>query len=170
MLQLLMLLLILFGTYASLTLLQVVLPGLSVSVSLRGRISLAALFVFTGISHFVMPEELAHLLPAFIPLRMELIAATGVLEILGAIGLVIPPLTRLASIALILFLLSVLPANIYGAFNHVPFGAHELGPVYLLARIPFQLFLMWWAYYYGIRTLPRRQGADTSVTVGGGTA
>lgn len=92
MLQLLMLLLILFGTYATLTLLQVILPGHSVSVSLRGRISLAALFVFTGISHFVIPEELAQLLPAFIPLRMELIAVTGVLEILGAIGLVIPPL------------------------------------------------------------------------------
>jgi uncharacterized membrane protein len=170
MLQLLMLLLILFSTYAALTLLQVVLPALSVSVSLRGRISLAALFVFTGISHFVMPEELAQLLPAFIPLRMELIAVTGVLEILGAIGLVIPPLTRLASIALILFLLGVLPANIYGAFSHVAFGAHELGPVYLLARIPFQIFLMWWAYYFGIRTLPRRHGAEPSVTVGRGTA
>ena len=65
-----------------------------------------------------MPEEMAQLLPAWIPLRMDLIAVTGVLEIFGALGLLIPGLARLASFALILFLLGVLPANIYGALNH----------------------------------------------------
>jgi uncharacterized membrane protein len=161
-----MLLVILGGTYGAVTLLSAVLPIRSLSRSLRGRISLAALFVFTGISHFVMPEEMAQLLPAWIPLRMELIAVTGVLEIMGAIGLVIPHLARVASIALILFLLGVLPANIYGALNHVAFGAHELGAVYLLARIPFQLFLMGWAYYFGIRLLPRAAGTGVDVALG----
>jgi uncharacterized membrane protein len=167
MFQLLLLLVILGGTYGAITLLPAILPLRSLSRSLRGRISLAVLFTFTGISHFVMPEEMAQLLPAWIPLRMELIAVTGVLEILGAIGLVIPGLARLASMALILFLLGVLPANIYGAFNQVDFGAHALGPVYLLARIPFQVFLMGWAYYFGIRLLPRHaSGAGVNVAVG----
>jgi uncharacterized membrane protein len=155
MFQLLLLLLIVFGTYSVLTALHFVLPAYSLSRSLRGRLSLAALFIFTGVSHFAMPEDLAQLLPPSFPLRMELISVTGVLEILGAIGLLIPRLARLASIGLILFLLGVLPANIYAAFNYVAFGAHELGPIYLLARIPFQVFLMGWAYYFGIRTLPR---------------
>jgi len=123
--QLLLLLSILGGIYGAITLLPIVLPIHALSRSLRGRISLAALFVFTGISHFLMPEEMAQLLPAWIPLRMELITVTGVLEILGALGLLIPRLARLASIALILFLLGVLPANIYGALNHVAFGAHQ---------------------------------------------
>ncbi len=155
MFQLLLLLLILFGSYSVLTAVHFALPAHSLSRSIRGRLSLAALFVFTGVSHFVMPEELAQLLPPSFPLRMELIAVTGVLEILGAIGLLIPRLARLASIGLILFLVGVLPANIYAAFNYVAFGAHELGPIYLLARIPFQVFLMGWAYYFGIRMLPR---------------
>jgi uncharacterized membrane protein len=165
MFQLLMLLVILGGTYGAVTLLPAMLPLQSLSRSLRGRISLAALFVFTGISHFVMPEEMAQLLPAWVPLRMELIAVTGVLEVLGAMGLLIPRLARLASIALILFLLGVLPANIYGAFNQVDFGAHALGPVYLLTRIPFQVFLMGWAYYFGI-SLPHRTSGAGEVAVG----
>ena len=155
MFQLLLLLLILFGTYGVLTALHFALPAYLLTRSIRGRLSLAALFVFTGMSHFVMPEVLAQLLPPSFPLRMELITATGIFEILGAIGLLIPRLARLASIGLILFLVGVLPANIYAAFNYVAFGAHALGPISLLSRIPFPVFLMGWAYYFGIRTLPR---------------
>lgn len=151
MLELLILFLIIVGTYGGLTLLGAVVPGIRLSRSLRGRISLALLFIFTGLSHFFMPEEMARLLPPSIPMRIELIYVTGVLEILGAIGLLIPGLKRLASLALILFLIGVLPANIYGAFNYVVFGSHELGPLYLLIRVPFQFFLIWWAYYFGLR-------------------
>jgi uncharacterized membrane protein len=155
MLQLVMLLSILIGTYAGLTLLSMTRPFLVLSRSLRGRISLALLFVFTGVSHFIMPEAMVQLLPPSIPLRLELIYVTGVLEILGAVGLLFPGFERLASVALILFLVAVLPGNIYGAFNRVAFGAHELGPIYLLVRVPFQALLMGWAYYFGIRTLSR---------------
>jgi uncharacterized membrane protein len=118
------------------------------------------LFIFTGLSHFFMPEEMAQLLPPVIPMRIELIYITGVLEILGAIGLLIPGLARLASLGLILFLIGVLPANIYAAFNYVAFGSHELGPIYLLARIPFQLFLIGWAYYFGLRSEPASKASD----------
>jgi uncharacterized membrane protein len=165
MFQLLLLLSILGGIYGAVTLLPIVLPIHGLSRSLRGRISLAALFVFSGISHFLMPEEMAQLPPTWIPLRMELITVTGVLEILGALGLLIPRLARLAGVALILYLRGVLPANIYGALNHVAFGAHELGAVYLLARIPFQVFLIGWAYYFGIRLQPRTVSAREEIAV-----
>jgi uncharacterized membrane protein len=152
MLQLLMLLLIVVGTYGGLTWLNTVSRRIHLSQSLRGRLSLAFLFIFTGMSHFFMPAEMAQMLPSIMPFRVEIIYVTGVLEILGAIGLLIPKLARLASIALILFLIGVLPANIYSAITYVDFGAHNLGPVYLLVRVPFQVFLIWWAYYFGIRT------------------
>jgi uncharacterized membrane protein len=149
--QLFMLFLIVIGTYSGLTLLNAVVPNVNLSRSLRGRISLAFLFVFTGVSHFLMPEEMAQMLPAFVPFRIEIIYLTGILEIAGAIGLLIPGLEKIASIALILFLLTVLPANVYAAVNYVEFGAHALGPIYLLARVPFQLFLIGWTYYFGIK-------------------
>jgi uncharacterized membrane protein len=151
MLQLLMLLLIIVGTYAGLTGLNQLIPRLNLSPSLRGRLGVAVFFIFTGLSHFAMPEEMAQMLPPSFPLRVEMIYVTGVLEILGAIGLLIPGLERLASVALILFLMGVLPANIYSALNYVEFGAHASGPLYLLARIPFQLFVMGWLYYFGLR-------------------
>jgi uncharacterized membrane protein len=154
-----MLVLIVIGTYGGLTLLNAV-STVYLSRSLRGRIGLTFLFIFTGVSHFLMPEEMAQLLPSSIPMRTEIIYVTGVLEILGAIGLLVPGLERLASLGLILFLIGVLPANIYSAFNYVDFGAHELGPVYLLARVPFQLFLIGWAYYFGIRLLPASKTVD----------
>ena len=152
MLQLLMLLLIVVGTYGGLTWLNAASQRVHLSKSLRGRLSLAFLFIFTGMSHFFMPAEMAQMLPPIMPFRVEIIYVTGVLEILGAIGLLIPRLAQLASLALIVFLMGVLPANIYSAITYVDFGAHNLGPVYLLVRVPFQVFLIWWAYYFGIRT------------------
>jgi uncharacterized membrane protein len=160
MVQLLMLFLIIVGTYGGLTLLQATVPRIRLSQSLRGRISLAVFFVFTGMSHIFMPEALAEMLPATTPLRLEIIYATGLVQIVGAVGLLLPRLERFAAIGLILFLLGVLPANIYSAINFVEFGSHEAGPIYLLARIPFQLFLIGWAYYFGIRTLPYTKGVD----------
>ena len=97
--QLLMLLLLLVGTYVALTAVHLVWPGRLRSPALRGRISLAALFIVTGVSHFAMPAEMASLLPAFVPQRVALVYVTGVLELLGAIGLLIPGLERLASVA-----------------------------------------------------------------------
>lgn len=38
-----------------------------------------------------------------------------------------------------IFLLLVLPSNIYAAWQRVDFGGHAAGPVYLLVRIPLQL-------------------------------
>ena len=162
--QLLMLLVIIVGTYAGLTLLNRAARSLHLSRSLRGRFSLAVFFLFTGASHFFMPEDMAQMLPASIPMRVEIIYVTGMLEILGAIGLLIPGLERLASGALIVFLLGVLPANMYSAINYVDFGAHADGPIYLLARVPFQVFLIGWAYYFGIKALPYSQEDGLTIT------
>ena len=90
---------------------------------------------------------MAEMLPASVPYRIELIYLTGVFELLGAIGVWISRLTKLTGLLLILMLIGVLPANIYSAFNRVEFGGHDAGPVYLLVRLPFQLFTIWWTYF-----------------------
>ncbi len=90
---------------------------------------------------------MAAMLPPAIPYRVELIYLTGVLELLGALGVWIPGLMRLTGVCLILMLVGILPANIYSAINQVEFGGHAAGPAYLLIRVPFQLFLIWWTYF-----------------------
>jgi uncharacterized membrane protein len=87
------------------------------------------------------------MLPSWVPYRASIIYLTGVLELLGAIGLWLPGLTKVTGLFLILMLISFLPANIYSAIDRVEFGGHGAGPAYLLVRVPFQLFLIWWTHW-----------------------
>jgi uncharacterized membrane protein len=119
--------------------------------SRRGLVGLALLFVFTALGHFVQTDTMAAMLPPAVPWRTEIIYATGILEFAFAAALLVPATSRLAAQAVIVFLALALPANIYAAVERVPMGAHALGPVYLLARIPLQLFIGWWAYRFGVR-------------------
>jgi uncharacterized membrane protein len=90
---------------------------------------------------------MAEMIPASVPYRVELVYITGLLELLGAIGVWIPRLQRLTGFLLIVMLIGILPANIYSAINRVEYGGHDSGPIYLLARVPFQLFVIGWTYF-----------------------
>ncbi len=90
---------------------------------------------------------MAMMLPPSLAYRVELIYLTGVLEFLGAIGVWIPRLARLTGLLLIIMLIGILPANIYSALQRVEFGGHGAGPLYLLVRVPFQLFVIGWTYF-----------------------
>ena len=116
------------------------------SAALRYRIGASLLFGFTGMGHFFQNAAMAEMLPSIVPYRAEIIYATGGLELLGAIGLWVPQVRRLTGLLFIVMLLGVLPTNVYAAFNHVNFGGHQLGPTYLLLRVPFQFVLMVWVY------------------------
>ena len=142
---------ILVGSYALLTVLAWALGLRWLEPGLRGRMSLALLFAVTGLAHFVKTDAMAAMLPASVPMRTELIYATGVLELAGAAGLLVPKVSRLAGWCLIAFLVAAFPANVYAAFHHVEMGGHESGPVYLLLRGPFQALLVYWAYRFAVR-------------------
>ena len=76
-----------------------------------GRIALAALFVMTGVAHFIVTEPMAEMVPPPFP-PVATVLATGVLEIVGAIGLLVPRTSKLAAWCLFVFLIAVFPANI----------------------------------------------------------
>ena len=144
--QLLFLLLLLTGPFLVITLLSYLSPRFSLRLSTRARIGLSLFFLFTGIGHFIRTEPMAAMLPPSVAYRVELIYLTGVFELLGAVGVWIPKLMKITGVCLILMMLAVLPANIYSALNRVEFGGHEYGPIYLLVRVPFQLFVIAWTY------------------------
>src|SRR5687767_11995393 len=80
------------------------------------RMGLAVMLCFTAIAHFnSMRADLIRMVPPALPNPEFLVTFTGICEILGAIGLLVPSTRRMAAIALIVFLLAVLPANIYAA-------------------------------------------------------
>lgn len=124
-----------------------------------GAIGLGVVFVFAGIGHFVQTGPMVQMLPPWVPGRLPLVYATGILEFLIAIGLFVPRLRRLSGWVAAATLVLFFPANVYAAFNHVPMGGHAWGPVYLLVRVPLQVALLAWAYWFTIR--PPACGAES---------
>ena len=62
---------------------------------------LAAIFVTAGIFHFVKPAPFERIVPPFLPFPRALVYISGVAEILGGIGLLIPAVRLWAGIGLI---------------------------------------------------------------------
>jgi uncharacterized membrane protein len=111
------------------------------------RAGLALMLLFTASAHFnSMRHDLARMVPLKIPHAMAVIYFTGVCEILGGIGLLVPATRLAAATALIIFFLAVLPANIRAAQAGVQLRGKPATP--LVWRIPMQvvfIVLTWWA-------------------------
>jgi uncharacterized membrane protein len=82
------------------------------------RNGLAAMFVFTGISHFVgMRADLISMVPPGLPAPGVLVTITGVLELAGAVGLLLPRTVPWAAGGLAALLVAMFPANVYAAIE-----------------------------------------------------
>ena len=111
------------------------------------RIALAAMFVFTAVSHFHprTRPDLVRMVPASLPAPGLLVTATGALELLGAVGLLLPQALPAAAYGLIALLVAMLPANVHAAREGLMVAGRRATP--LLWRLPLQLFwiaALWW--------------------------
>lgn len=80
------------------------------------RWALSGMFLLTASAHWGKRRpDLIRMVPPQIPYESTLVTVTGVFEILGAIGLLLPAVARWASLGLFLLLLAVFPANIHAA-------------------------------------------------------
>ena len=119
-----------------------------------GNIAMAVMLLFTAIGHFKFKTSMAAMIPLFIPKKVEIVIFTGILEIAFAVGLSIETSRYYSGIGLIIFLLAILPANIYAAKHQINYeNLYQPGPgvKYLWFRIPFQLFLIAWVWYFSVR-------------------
>jgi uncharacterized membrane protein len=111
------------------------------------RVGLAVMFGFTAVAHFnSMRADLIRMVPPSVPYPELMVTLTGIFEVLGAIGLLVPRTRRAAALALIGLLLAVLPANVHAALAGVTLRGAEATP--LVPRIALQaLFigLLWWS-------------------------
>lgn len=80
-------------------------------------VGLALMFFMTGVAHFTpgMRRDMIAIVPPRLPSPERLVAITGVLELLGAVGLLFPPTRVAAAICLFLLMLAMFPANIYAS-------------------------------------------------------
>jgi uncharacterized membrane protein len=119
--------------------------------ALRGRIGVSLVLAFAALGHFIKAREMIQMLPGWVPMRALIIYLSGIFEVLAAIAILITASSRYAGWVLCIYLPLILPSNIYAAFRRIDFGGHGAGPVYLFVRIPLQLFLMGWIYWFAIR-------------------
>jgi uncharacterized membrane protein len=114
------------------------------------RYALATMLIFTASAHFTrMKHDLVRMMPDWIPQPMALIYFTGVCEIVGAIGLVLPYLRQAAGIALIVFFIVVFPANVKAARSGVGMGGKRATPLWLRASMQVLFIaLTWWSAWW----------------------
>jgi uncharacterized membrane protein len=107
--------------------------------------------VVAGINHFVSPAVYAAMVPAALPAPWALVYISGVAEILGGLGLILPVTRRLAAWGLVALFIAVFPANINMAIHELPLGGREVPVWALWARLPLQVLLIWWAASFARR-------------------
>jgi len=111
------------------------------------RVGLAIMLFFTASAHFTsMRGDLVRMVPSWVPRPETMVFFTGLCEIAGAMGLLLPKTRSAAAVALIAFLVAVFPANVHAAQAGVTLRGKPSTPLWL--RAPMQLLfilLIWWS-------------------------
>lgn len=106
---------------------------------------MSALYVLSGINHFVYARFYFKMMPPWVPAHALGVYGSGVAEVLLGIGLLLEPARAVSAWGIIVLLILVFPANVYmytsGKFRRFPSWL-------LLLRLPLQFVLIWWAYQF----------------------
>jgi uncharacterized membrane protein len=109
------------------------------------RLLLGGFFIAAGANHFVSPGAYERIVPPRLQKDAgRVVALSGVAELAGGVGVLLPSTRRLSGLWLIAILAAVFPANLYMAqtperFRRIPRWA-------LYGRLPLQPLMMWWAW------------------------
>jgi len=107
-------------------------------------IGLAAFFINVGVDHFINPDFYLSIMPPAFPLHLEAVYISGIFEILGGIGVLIPRFRRFSGWGLVALLIAVYPANIYMAITPEAFPDISISALYF--RLALQFLFFYWAY------------------------
>jgi uncharacterized membrane protein len=105
------------------------------------RWALAVMFLMTASAHFgVRRLDLVRMVPPWLPQPELLVTVSGVAELLGAAGLLLPRLAPWAASGLALLLFAVFPANVHAAQVGLTIGGAPVTP--LVPRIALQVVFL----------------------------
>ena len=106
--------------------------------------SLAIFFTYTGFNHFTNADFYLSIMPPAFPLHKEAVYISGIFEVLGGLGVLIPRFRKVAGKGLVILLIAVYPANIYMAIT--PEAFPEIPILLLYFSLPLQFLFFYWAY------------------------
>ncbi len=114
------------------------------------RLIAAVAFIAAGANHFRNPGFYIRIIPPGFPSPQELVAISGVAEIVGGLGLLIRSLRRAAGWGLIALLVAVFPANLYMALEPKQFADLHWPAWVLWARLPLQAVFVAWVWFVAL--------------------
>lgn len=103
-------------------------------------------FMGVGALHFLKPEFFFQIMPPWIPWHAAAVYASGVFEVLGGLGVLLPQTRRLAGLGILALLVAVFPANLHMALNASDYDDIS-PPLGLWLRLPIQPLLMLWVWW-----------------------
>lgn len=109
----------------------------------------AAAMIAVGVAHFANPEPFVRIVPEALPAPLLLVYLSGVAEILGGAGLLVPKTRRFAAWGLVALYVAVFPANLNMAIHEIQLDPTNPLPVWAMwARLPFQALFIAWAWWF----------------------
>lgn len=109
----------------------------------------AILFIMGGMNHFLSVDFYLKMMPTYLPMHLELVYLSGVIEIILGVGLLISKWERKSAISIVLLLLAVFPANIHMYLNPDLFP--NVTSLALLIRLPMQFLFIGLVWVFFIR-------------------
>jgi uncharacterized membrane protein len=106
-------------------------------------------FMFAGALHFVKPRAYQKIVPPYLPAPEALVYLSGIAEIVGGAGLVIPATRRWAGWWLAATLVAIFPANLHMALHPEQYARIPGGAKALRGRLPIQILLIFWVLNAG---------------------
>ena len=115
---------------------------------------LATFYFLAGVAHLRSPAGFLAITPDWVPFPETAVALTGIAEIAGAIGLLIPRnrmrwVRPAAGVGLALYALCVWPANFHHALNNIAINGTTLSWWYHGPRLAAQPLIIWLALWVG---------------------
>jgi uncharacterized membrane protein len=137
------------------------------------RLGMTGGFLFTGIDHLLNPDRYRPMLPSYVPYPDHIVWVSGMCELTGSVGLMIPRRRRAAGLLLMLYLVCETPANVKMAVDGLSAKGMPASPWFYRGRLLLIPLAIWWAWDCGVRAsharpYAKRQGSRVQ-SAGAGT-
>jgi uncharacterized membrane protein len=117
-------------------------------------------YIGTGAAHFLAYDFFMSIMPPWIPWHSACVIASGVVEIIGGVGLLIPGTRLFARWWLLGLLVVVYPVNLHMAFTHTcPPAIPDCSLGGLWVRASFQFVFAAWLWWV---TVPEHGKGETA--------
>ncbi len=111
-----------------------------------GRLLMGMMYIVAGVGHFLATRMYMGIMPDYLPAHRELVLLSGVAEIAGGVGVLVPQTQRAAAWGLVALLIAVMPANVWMVQHPERYPGVPVWAMW--ARLPLQGVLIWWAWRY----------------------